>query len=301
MLKGKLEQGLFQEIKFWAASFQKALPMKKSLLILSHYLWLGFALPLIAQPQVTTLTEGLSQASSIDISTNGEIFVVETGKNRVIKLDLNGKVIDSFGGRGSGDYQFDRPGSIESTNGLKIYVTDEGNQRIQMYDNRYQFLGSYTSKSLSKHRFDPTFIGVDSFGNLLVYLESEHLLVRFGMMSRSDLEIGPLQQYGIQKISCFHVVKDQYFLADSDQGVLHRFSSQGAYMNFLSGFPEILAMTSDADHLYLLNSNTLFILDSRGNTLKTLSIDEAKYTGLAVWNGEVYLLTESRLSRFLLS
>jgi hypothetical protein len=272
--------------------------MKQYLITILLIIGIGGMTCVKAQPLYPVLVfDGLSQASALDISTDGELFIVESGKNRVIKLDINGTLIDSFGGRGSGDYQFDQPNSLEATNGLKVYISDLGNRRIQMYDNRNQFLGSITSPNLSKFRFDPTFIGVDGYGNVITYLKTDHLIVRFGLMGRLDLEIGPLQDYGINRVSGFLVHKDRYFVTDPSQGLLHRFSAEGEYLNFISGYPGILALSADDEHLFLVNSNTLFIADREGKLKSKIPISESRYTAVAVLDSNLFLLTESSLTR----
>lgn len=267
------------------------------------YFWVLFFIvafigPVNAQPKAEILIEDLSLATAIDISPNAELFIVESGKNRVVKFDLEGKLLDSFGGRGSGDYQFDNPGSMDVTNGLKIYVTDLANRRIQIFDNRYQFIGSFTSVHVQNYRFDPLYINVDKFGNLFTYLRSDHMLIRFGLMGRSDLIIGPLQQYGIEKVTALHLFNDLVYIADSNKGVIHRFSKEGEYLNFISVIPGVLAMTSDEEYIYLLNKDTISIINHQGMELKKMPVSPSDFTGISIWDGMVYLLTESRLLRY---
>lgn len=267
------------------------------------YFWVSIFIlvsivPVSAQPKAEILIEDLSQAIAIDISPNAELFIVESGKNRVVKFDLAGKLLDSFGGRGSGDYQFDNPGSMDVTNGLKIYVTDVANRRIQIFDNRYQFIGSFTSVHVPNYRFDPLFIDVDEFGNLFTYLRSDHMLIRFGLMGRPDIMIGPLQQYGIEKVTAFHLFKDLILVADAEKGVIHRFSKEGEYLNFISVIPGVLAMTSDEEYIYLLSKDTISMINHQGIEVKKMPVSPSNFTGISIWEGMVYLLTESRLLRY---
>ena len=87
-----------------------------------------------------TVLKGLSDAVAIDVSPAGELFVLESGRSRLLKVSPT-EHGDSLGNRGSGDYQFDRPAGLDVTNGMKIPVSDPSNRRIQTFDRRNQFLG----------------------------------------------------------------------------------------------------------------------------------------------------------------
>ena len=122
---------------------------------------------------------GLDNATSI-YATQDHLFVVESGKHRLLKLDHDGNLIETLGGLGSGDYQFDSPIDVDATNGLKIYVSDYGNNRIQIFDRRFQYLGSISGESaFQNRRIKPTRIVVNEFGELFVYDENSKSLLKF--------------------------------------------------------------------------------------------------------------------------
>lgn len=120
---------------------------------------------------------GLDNPTSI-YATQDYLFVVESGKHRVLKLDHNGKLIETLGGLGSGDYQFDTPIDIDATNGLKIYVSDYRNNRVQIFDRRFQFLSTIKAAQ-GQRSFRPTQLVVNDFGELFVYDESSKSIYRY--------------------------------------------------------------------------------------------------------------------------
>lgn len=131
------------------------------------------------QNEKDIIFSGLENATSI-YATQDHLFVVESGKHRLLKLDHNGNLIETLGGLGSGDYQFDTPIDVDATNGLKIYVTDYGNERIQVYDRRFQYLGSITGESgFQNRRISPTQLVVNDFGELFVYDERSKSILKF--------------------------------------------------------------------------------------------------------------------------
>ncbi len=120
---------------------------------------------------------GLENPTSI-YTTQDHLFVVESGKHRVLKLDHDGNVLEILGGLGSGDYQFDTPIDIDATNGLKIYVSDYQNDRIQVFDRRFQYLSTIQAPR-GQRNFKPDQIVVNEFGELFVHEESSRRIFKF--------------------------------------------------------------------------------------------------------------------------
>jgi DNA-binding beta-propeller fold protein YncE len=71
------------------------------------------------------------QPSGVAVDGGGNIYVADTGNNRIQKLNQNGSVILQFGTRGTGDSQFDSPSGVAVDRAGNIYVADSGNNRIQ--------------------------------------------------------------------------------------------------------------------------------------------------------------------------
>lgn len=72
--------------------------------------------------------------------SNDDIFVSDGIRNaRVAKFDKNGVFIKSWGERGSGPGEFETPHSIAVDSQGDVYVADQGNRRIQVFDNDGKF------------------------------------------------------------------------------------------------------------------------------------------------------------------
>ena len=64
---------------------------------------------------------------------NGDIYVVDSGNNRVQRFDRDGRFISEFGSAGRGNGQFDRPYGIAIDKDGYIFIADTGNKRIQKF------------------------------------------------------------------------------------------------------------------------------------------------------------------------
>ncbi|WP_228856450.1 6-bladed beta-propeller [Desulfomarina profundi] len=61
-----------------------------------------------------------------------EIFISDTGNNRIQVFDLDGKFLRMFGGQGNGPGELDRPMHLDIHAG-KLYVAEYLNDRIQVF------------------------------------------------------------------------------------------------------------------------------------------------------------------------
>ncbi|MEP0006497.1 MAG: hypothetical protein ABJ387_04050 [Balneola sp.] len=183
------------------------------------------------QPSVDTLYTGLKKATSFTFG-NDAIYIVEAGAHRVLKLGFDGKLIEKYGKRGSGNYQFDNPLDIATTNGLKLFVSDSGNNRIQVFDKRWQYLSSIKAKEQFQTRSEitPMFLGVNKFGEVIFYNESSGSLGKYNedgaMLDQIPLPSEVISVDGIQ------ISGDKVFILDRKSGFIHRLSGNGFYETF---------------------------------------------------------------------
>jgi hypothetical protein len=78
-----------------------------------------------------------------DLTTDGEyLYVVDSGKNMILKLDLNGVTVSTIGSPGKFDGEFTYPVSIAINEGL-LYVLDAGNFRVQTFTLSGEFQQSF--------------------------------------------------------------------------------------------------------------------------------------------------------------
>ena len=88
---------------------------------------------------------GLYGPRKIAIGPDDSIYVVDSGRNRIVKFSSDGQVLASWGSEGSGDGQFIGLSSVAvdpTTN--KVYVADPVNSRIQVFDSNGKFLSKWS-------------------------------------------------------------------------------------------------------------------------------------------------------------
>jgi DNA-binding beta-propeller fold protein YncE len=96
-------------------------------------------------------TRLLFEPADVAFAPNGDVFVVQghgRGEGRVLRFDRAGKLIKSWGGKGSEPGQFDQPHSILVTAQNQLLVADRENRRVQVFDLDGRFIKAWKFNGL---------------------------------------------------------------------------------------------------------------------------------------------------------
>ncbi|NLM17970.1 MAG: hypothetical protein GX221_09660 [Candidatus Riflebacteria bacterium] len=92
-------------------------------------------------PEKKARRSQFSRPSGITVDRENNIWIVETGNDRLLKISPYGDKIFELGGFGSGRNRLKRPEQVAISDDGKVYVADTGNGRIAIFDK----LGAYMS------------------------------------------------------------------------------------------------------------------------------------------------------------
>src|SRR5438132_11507469 len=81
----------------------------------------------------------------VAVDSNQNLYVVDTGNQRIQVFDATGNFKFTFGRSGSGNGQFSLPRGIAVDSSQNIYVTDTSNNRIQVFDSAGNFKFTFGS------------------------------------------------------------------------------------------------------------------------------------------------------------
>lgn len=246
---------------------------------------------------LSPLGGGLDGATSISIIPSGEIYITERIRHRFLVLNSAGLRIDSVGSQGRNDYRFDSPVSINATNGLKIYIADQNNNRVQLFDRRHQYLSSFTSEKLERqNRFKPTLLTVSPSNELFVYDPDQFLIYKFDSNGNYSRELN-LRQYNVRNVSQLKMSGSVLLLYDNRDGLLHRFQSDGGYLNFIAGFDNAIAIYGAENHIWALFEDRVEKFTHRGASVAAFPFQEtiSNVTDLSIFGNTAYILTSNQL------
>lgn len=106
--------------------------------------------------------------NSVDVASDGSIFVLDGNKNRVVKLSSTGTFLLEWGIQGDQNGEFSSPTDLVIGATGQVFVADSGNRRIQYFDQSGGFLGKWGSAGTGNGQFN-TYIGglaIDSTGDV---------------------------------------------------------------------------------------------------------------------------------------
>ena len=122
-----------------------------------------------AKGKLIRTIEGVERPTSLAWdSKTGRLYVADTMSHGIVVFNADGERLFTFGGRGTGDGQFNYPSHLVLAGGL-LYVNDTMNFRIQVLDMEGNFVSSFGSHGDGSGDFAQSKgVGIDSEGHIYV-------------------------------------------------------------------------------------------------------------------------------------
>ena len=99
----------------------------------------------------------LNSPRGVAVDSSDNIYVADSGNNRIMKFESTGEYITKWGIFGTGDGQFSNPNNVAvDSNGI-IYVADTENNRVVVIDSVLPTISSSTAVAASNEYIDVTF------------------------------------------------------------------------------------------------------------------------------------------------
>jgi len=112
----------------------------------------------------------------VAVDSSGNVYVSDTGNDRVLKFGSDGSSITKWGGNGNGDGQLRAPNGITVDSSGYIYVVDTGNNRVQ----KFTPSGSYVAKWIGPQGTISLFgVAVDNSGAVYVTDMARHIAWKY--------------------------------------------------------------------------------------------------------------------------
>ncbi len=262
----------------------------------------------LCQPTASNAATVLSMenATAIAVDPAGEIYLLDGGKNQLIKLSAHGTGESAAGGYGWSAVAFDQPRDVVAPNGLDIYVADYGNHRIQRLDRNLNFVSTIPSLTEDKEpdfRY-PMSVAVSRQGALFVTDGENGRILKYvnNALERTFGDVGGgaarLRHPSRVRISD----KDIVYVQAGDLVVTYDY-----FGNYLSpfgtgAFRKLIAFSIYHDKVYAVDSSMVYAFNPAGtlewsfpfDSLMTFKQGEAP-VDIAVGKDTLYLLTPHRL------
>jgi len=165
--------------------------------------------------------------TGITIDSSGNIYVVDTGNNRIQKFDSSRNFILKWGNFGDGNGQFSSPVGIAVDSSGNVYIADSGNRRIQKFDSSGNFILKWSGFSY------PRWIAIDSFDNVYIVDYYHHCIRKFDSSGNFILEWGSNGNSNGQFINPTGITIDSFgniYVIDTRNSRIQKFDSSGNFI-----------------------------------------------------------------------
>ena len=107
--------------------------------------------------------------SGIAIDADDTVYVADQHNHRIHRFSTDGRHVDSWGGPGSGQGEFNMPWGLAVDGQGSVYVADWRNDRVQKFSSDGEFLASFGESGDGDGQFSrPSSVAVDGEGNIYV-------------------------------------------------------------------------------------------------------------------------------------
>lgn len=104
----------------------------------------------------------------VAVNSKGEIYIADTGRHRIVKLNKEGKLLTQWGKFGAGPGQFWLPLGIDVDQEGFVYVADSNNHRVQKFTADGIFITEFGDFGPDAGEFNfPIGLAVTSNGNTI--------------------------------------------------------------------------------------------------------------------------------------
>jgi tripartite motif-containing protein 71 len=125
-----------------------------------------------------------NQPDALAIAPGGQVYVADTGNDRIVEFSATGGVLDVWGSKGSGDGHFRSPVGVAVDGAGNVYVLDSESNRVQEFDSSGHFLAKWGVRGDGVGEFSqPAAIAVDCAGDVYVADTNNNRVERFNMTS----------------------------------------------------------------------------------------------------------------------
>ena len=242
------------------------------------------------------------------LGPNNTMFVIVKGgpfnKNVVRQIDINGKILRTWGKKGTGEGEFMTLSDIVVDNNRGyVYVSDVSNHRIQKYHFNGNFITQWGTQGSQNGQFkSPTRLALDTYGNVYVIDYNNNRVQKFNQNGTFILKFGGAGSGDGRFDMPGNIAVDSHnniYVVDSEH--VQKFnSSSGSFIKKMD-VPYPQAVTVDkSGHIYIADYDTIKRYDKDGNFINYLvENNDGTPRKLAVDNvNNIYILGNDLIEKF---
>lgn len=209
--------------------------------------------------------------TGVTVDILGNVFITDTGNDRVVKCDGEGRFLAEIGGFGEKTGEFNRPTYLTTDNGLNVYVVDAQNNRLQRFDHNLNFISTMQpQKDDFSYRFGMLEgIAITPSGEILVSDMEEDIILKLNSFYEYERSLGASGELLRDPSGVYVASNGNIFVADSQNDRVVVFNPFGEMIRSFGERdlknPRGVAVGQD-ELVYVANTgrNSVMVFDQKG-------------------------------------
>ncbi|MBD5427430.1 MAG: hypothetical protein HDR38_07790 [Treponema sp.] len=211
-----------------------------------------------------------SQPVSVLPEDDGSVWVLAYGSNEMLKIDVNGLVVNRTNGSLAG---FDRPMDMIRAADGRILVSESAGDRISVFNGRGGYEGSFGGKGIGVGQMvGPQYLASDEAGNIYVTDFGNARVDVFDKDGNGLFYFGgaSAEFAGLKAPTGIACVDGAVFVADAVTGAVYRFDTAGNYIGLLckeKTFVRPESLKPWGGYIVICDKNRVYSIDADTGTV----------------------------------
>ena len=218
-----------------------------------------------------------SRPQGLAVDASGNIYVADSGNNRIQKFTNTGVLITAWGTWGFGDGQFSNPQGVAVAPSGDVYVMDSGNGRIQKFTSDGGFINKWGAFGPGDSQFfEARCLAVDASGNVYVADMGNSRIQKFTAFGTFITKWGDRGSGDGQFTYPMAVAVDasgDVYVADSSNSRIQKFNSSGGFITKWGTYGFEDGQFNQPQGLTIDTSGDVYVADSGNSRIQKFTSD----------------------------